>query len=201
MVTKDTIIGVVGAVILVAALTGVFYYEGSSAEGAGGGSQWDVTWATETEEGPSADGSTDEDETTEETLAVSATNMTDATFTLTWTDDQGSPDTFNLTVTSPTGETRSAEGDSEEISVTFEGVNEVPEEATVPGDSESEAREQAASQYTSKRGQGDWTVEIACVNAGDTDPVGAGEPIEEDTGNSWELSSELTVYVAQLEQA
>lgn len=198
MVAKDTIIGIVGAVILVAALTGVFYYEGSSAEGADGANEYDLTWDTRTTDGPGVDGETQEEETTTETLTVEAANITEATFTLTWTDDTGSADTFNVTVTSPAGETESASGDSEELSVTFENINTVPPDGTVSGDSEEDARSQAADQYTATRGQGDWTVEITCENAGDANPVGTGPAIEEDDGNSWELASELTVYEAQL---
>lgn len=199
MVAKDTVIGVVGAVILVAALTGVFYYEGSSAEAPTGANEYDLSWASLTTEGPGLEGDTDEGETTTETVTVEADNITDVEVVLTWTDDTGSPDTFNLTVTSPSGETRSVTGDSEEISVTFEGINEVPSEDTIAGDSRDDARSQAAHQYTATRGQGDWTVEVTCDEAGDVNPIGAGPPVEEDDGNSWELSSELTVYEAQVQ--
>lgn len=194
MVSKDTLIGIVGAVILVAAMAGVFWYEGANAGGAGS-QRFDVQWSTATMDGPTVEGETQEGESTDETVELTTANITEVSFTLSWSDDVGDPDTFRITVTSPDGSLmNSTEGDSGEIRVAFPGVNDLPPEKTVLADSEEDARAQLADQHTKTLGQGEWQVTIELVEAGDFDPTGQGPPLQEDTGNSWELTTRVTAY-------
>lgn len=198
MVAKDTIIGIVGAVILVAALVGVFYLEGSQG-GAAGGTPNEVSWTDRSLDGPELSGETEEGSSTNDTLPVPHGNLTTFDVVLTWTDDIGDPDRFRLTVTSPDGAlVKEAEGESGRLNVTFPDVNTVPPETTVYGDSEDDARSKVAQQHTRTRGMGNWTVTIELVDAGDFSPIPGGPPAQEDTSNTWELTSEITVYEPEL---
>ncbi len=200
MVAKDTLIGIVGAIILVAALTGVFYYEGSQANGAAGSQAYDVAWSSRTVNGPGADGYLEEGNSEDVELNITTRNLTTATFVLEWTDDTGDPDRFRVTVTSPDGAfTNTSEGNSGRITVTIPGVNSVPPETTIYANTMDGAREKAADKYTATRGVGTWVVTVELVNAGDFNPAGTGPPVQEDEGNTWELTSELEAYQPNLE--
>lgn len=87
---RDTVIGIVGVVILVAAMVGVFTYErgqASSLTGAGG--------VTQNLTGPPASGTVALGETDDKTIVINQTGLTNITFTLTWTPGQGT-DTLKL---------------------------------------------------------------------------------------------------------
>lgn len=112
---RDVVVGIVGAVVLVAAMVGIFFYERSVAPVAdadGGGAATNATSA-------SASGTTAVGESTTETVFLSGGN---ATFTLTWTPGQQSTDTLGITVTAPDG-TQSApvEGSTSPLEVALAG--------------------------------------------------------------------------------
>jgi len=82
---RDTVIGIVGVVILVAAMVGVFTYERGQASGMlgpGGG-------ATENVTGPSQTGTVAVGASEDVDLALDQTGMTNVTFTLRWTPGNG----------------------------------------------------------------------------------------------------------------
>src|ERR1051326_592820 len=93
---RDTVIGLVGAVILVVAMVGVFRYERAQPEtGVDAFTQIAAP-------GPTAKGTTNVGAKSDATLPVAKTNVTKAVFTVTWTANAGK-DTVTLTVTPPAG--------------------------------------------------------------------------------------------------
>lgn len=198
---KDTIIGIVGAVVLVAAMVGVFQYEGSQSASTLGGAQFQVTWATDSANGPTVSGSTAVGEETEEVLTVEETNLTRSEFTLVWTPGPGSTNTMRLTVTPPAGtglDAQTVEGTGGEISLSFDVPNDVPQDATVFGNSEEEARGRLAAQYTKSVGTGDWGVTVAFDSAEGPVP---GVPVGGDSEVAWDVNTILTRYAPSLDQS
>lgn len=97
---KDTLIGIVGSVLLVAAMVIVFAYERANAEVASDGDDDLVASIAQASLGGSvAVGASDT-----KTNNITAVGPSNLTFTLTWTASQGS-DTLRLTVTAPSGST------------------------------------------------------------------------------------------------
>lgn len=200
---KDTVVGIVGAVILIAAMVGVFYYEGTSADITGaGGSGWAVTWTTGTMGGPTADGDTQEGQTSSETLTISAANLTKIEFTLSWTDNVGSADEFRLVVHPPGGGApKEVTGSQSPLTVVFEDLNAVPTQDEVGGSNEGEARARLAGAHTKTGGTGEYHVEVTLVSAGDQmDPTGT-IVIQADDNNAWSLAARLTTYSASVTSA
>lgn len=108
---RDTVIGIVGVVILVAAMVGVFTYERGQAGNlpdAGSGSTTNFTAPAES--GTVALGATEDVD-----ISLNQTGMTNVTFTLTWTATNG-VDTLRLVVTpaNDTGLTSGFESDAED---------------------------------------------------------------------------------------
>lgn len=95
---RDTVIGIVGVVILVAAMVGVFTYERSQAGDITGGDGLTQTTAA----GPEATGTTAVGATADETIMLNQTGMTNVTFTLRWTAANGA-DTLRLTIAPSAG--------------------------------------------------------------------------------------------------
>jgi hypothetical protein len=187
---RDLVIGIVGAAILVAAMVGVFRYEAARA-----GSAYDVEWTTTTLDGPVQAGETAEGQRSEVTLAISEANLTALTFVLTWTDDVGAGDEFQLTVVDPAGEvSQSARSTTGEIALTFEGLATAPPASRVVATSESDARAQLARQHTITTGTGTWSVIVELLNADETSTVVGNVPVPPDTGNAWTLQARQVVY-------
>lgn len=114
---RDVTVGIVGAVVLVAAMVGIFFYERSVAPLPAEGNPGTGTNETAS---ASASGTTAVGESTVETLRLSGGN---ATFTLSWTPGANSEDTLGLTVTSPDGrESSPMESSTSPIELTFAGV-------------------------------------------------------------------------------
>lgn len=199
---KDTVVGILGAVILVAAMVGIFYYEGTQAPAGagvatGGAGPLSLNWTTSSVAGPSARGQTTEGDSTEERVNVSAANLTRIEFVLEWADDvmNSGPDVFNVTVTSPAGDTLTGTGRDGRATVTFSPVNPVP---TATRGSQADLE-----RLRTTNGTGTWLVVIELSDAGDVmvgplePPPVPGAPTE-DTGNEWKLSTRLTSYEAQV---
>ncbi|MGQ0536878.1 MAG: hypothetical protein ACT4PT_12510 [Methanobacteriota archaeon] len=172
---RDTVIGIAGAAILVAAMAAVFYYEGTNAPTGLGGDGEIVTSSVTVGD---LSGSLGEGETANEAVNVSQHNLTKVEFVLTWSDDDNTDaDSFTLRVTSPGGVSREASGDSGTVTVTFDGVNPTPNGTAVHG----------------MEGLGEWQVEVTLDSAGDG-PAGAPiQPIADD-GNAWSLEAKGTAY-------
>ena len=198
---KDLVIGIVGTLILLTAMVGVFRYEAAQR-----GASFDVTWQTLDVDGPGLDGGTNEGESTTGSLNLTRANLTKVSFVLEWTDDQANtaPDEFNLTVTAPDGRTYSTSGATSPLTLTVEGLSPVPQDARLLGSDEAAARDQANRQFTSSAGMGAWNVTVTLVQAGDTTaPGGVAPPVPQlqDNANSWALRTELTAYEAALTPA
>lgn len=197
---KDTVVGIVGAVILIAAMVGVFYYEGTNEAVTGtGGSGWTVTWPTATTGGPSANGQTNEGQTSSQKVMIDASNLTKVEFTLTWTDDVGSADEFILKVTPPGGgAAKEASGSASPLTVTIDGCNGVPSEDDVGGSDEADAQSRLARTHTTSGCSGEYAVDITLTTAGDArDPTGT-IVITNDGGNAWTLGTRLTSYSSEV---
>lgn len=123
---RDTIIGIVGVVILVAAMVGVFTYESGQAANLVPGEFVLATLA-----GPTLEGTTALDAETAEAITVSQTNMTNLTFTLSWSSTATAQNTLQLEIrpANGTGLTEGFVSEAEsdgEISITLPIGNEKP---------------------------------------------------------------------------
>ena len=198
---KDLIIGIVGTLILLTAMVGVFRYEAGQR-----GASFDVSWATRTVEASAVDGGTNEGESSVAAVNLTQLNITRVEFVLEWTDNQANtaPDEFNLTVTSPSGRTYSASGDGGRVSVVVsEGFAAMPQEVRLLGSDEAAARDQATRQFSSSAGTGAWNVTVTLVQAGDTATPAGPVPVPQlqDGANDWTLRPVLTVFEASLRAA
>lgn len=197
---KDLVIGIVGTLILLTAMVGVFRYEAAQQ-----GSSFDVAWASRSADGETQDGGANEGQPVEATVNVTQANLTKVEFVLEWTDDQANtdPDRFNLTVTSPTGETRAATADNGKVSVVFDNLAPTPQAARLLGSDEAAARAQATRQYASAAGAGAWNVTILLEDAGDVAAAAGQVPVPQiqDAANSWTLRAVYTFYEATLTPA
>lgn len=193
---KDVVVGIVGTVILVAAMVGVFKYEASR----GGGQSWRVTWADAEVPGPDAQGTTQVGGTTVAELNVSTANVTRITFTLKWTDDVGAPDAFNLTIAGPDGTMWSNEGDTGEVSVTVEGLAPSPAEIRLLAASQQEAEARVARDATTHAADGVWGATVKLVRAPGLVAPAGGVEVQPDGKNAWTLTATLTTYQPTFER-
>lgn len=179
---RDTVIGIVGVVILVAAMVGVFTYERSQAS-----SQGEADGGTlQTLAGPDASGTVAVGATEDKILAFNQTGITNVTFTLTWTPGQASSvDTLRLVVApgNDTGLTSGFESEAEddgEITLTIPVANVGPDGIL---------------------GVGNWQVTVEFVSAAATTPVGqpplpppTAPPGTTDTSVDYALATSLQAY-------
>lgn len=168
---RDTVVGIVGAVILVTAMVGVFYYERSVAATPNG--EGDGGPATNSTSGPIVSGTVAVGATDSKLANVTATSARNVTFTLTWTATNGA-DTLQVTVAPPTGSgimegAVSEPSDSGEIVVTVE----VPEGATPTGE---------------------WKIDVTFTQA-TPDPLPGGIPPPTPPPNSTDASVDYSVAV------
>lgn len=94
---RDAVVGVVGAVVLVVAMVGVFSYERARAPGLDGEGE-----SLGDEAGPTLEGSVQVGKSDVKVANVTATSASNVTFHLTWKATNGK-DTLKLTVAPPTG--------------------------------------------------------------------------------------------------
>jgi hypothetical protein len=173
---KDTVIGIVGACILVGVMAAVFVYEYQNAPGA----DPDLTEANVA--GPTVQDTTNVGQATRKAVPLDLEHITNVTFTLTW-DAQNGQDTLQLIVQAPNGTTvTSPESDSETITL------EVP----VPDGDEDAAA-----------GKGGWNVTVRFVR--NTPPaglpvVGTLNPPAGDTSVAWRVASSIDHLVAEAER-
>lgn len=191
---RDLAWGIVAVALLLGATLAVFQYEWSQ----GGGSGFRVSFVERDAAGPSAESLSGQGRVERKDLDVVARNVTRAAFVLAWTDDLGEADAFRLTVTSPQGIARAAEGASGRIEVVFEGLAARPEDARLLAASAKEAEGRVASEGTSSAAVGAWRAEVTLTSAPGV-RVG-GVEVQPDGENAWRLSSVLSVYEARVTQ-
>lgn len=189
---KDTVVGILGAVILVAAMVGIFYYEGTQAPGAtgtpggggaGGAGSGAFRLANATLTGGS--GNLAAGGTQDISVNVTQQNVASTTFTLTWTDEanlpQNAPDEFRIVVTPPGGGApREATGTTSPLTVSFTNVNGQPASATAA---------------PSTNGTGTWMVTVELVTVGQPGglPLPGQVPVS-DQGNSFDLAASASYW-------
>ncbi|MHB1260131.1 MAG: hypothetical protein ACYC2H_00300 [Thermoplasmatota archaeon] len=158
---------------------------------------FNVSWAsTETvlfsQEGQSAAG-----EVTPISFTVPTTNVTRVTAVLSWSDEQvamqdTAPDTFELNLTGPGGETRSFMGWNEGPSGTLTAlyvVNSLPNPVQVLAKDEESARQTLQGIAKPRlEGTGDWMAQVRLVEAGGVPFLG------QDEGNAWTLRIFVQAY-------
>lgn len=188
-------IGLVGTAILLVAMLGVIRYEAIQ-----GGNAWQVAFESSTSPGPGATGSTAEGASSVVGLDLDRPNVTSAEFVLTWADDVGAPDEFELIVTSPSGESRSARGSDGRLRVAFDRLAILPPGVRLLGDEES-VRERLARDYASHEAVGRWNVTVRLLSAGDQTAPVSGAVLQADPGNAWTLAPALTSYRATVTRA
>lgn len=214
MVSTDTVIGVVGAVVLAGAMVAVFYYESQNptldtAGAVGEGSQtYAVTWNETTMSDDAAGTNLNEGDSQEHDIEIPAFTAR-VTITLTWTDNDprpvspSGPDTFRIVVTNSTGGEICAgsgyENDDGEIVCEFtnSSVAQPMEPDRVRGNNTNEAQANL-DQYV---GGGDtWTVTVTLVDTADTTPSQLPGQVR-DTTNPYQLAWEFTHWMPELEEA
>lgn len=198
---RDTIIGIAGAVLLVAAMAGIFKFEGSQPASSLGSAAFDVAWTTADANGPTTTASTPLGDTTETLLDISQTNLTRAKFTVTWTPTQGT-DTLRVVITPPEGSglgRNETTADSGEAAIEFDVPNALPPEFRLFANDEDQARSRVAEQNTKTVGTGEWTIAVTFESASGVVPVPGLPPVGADTEVQWDVSAILTHYVPELE--
>jgi hypothetical protein len=175
---RDTIIGIVGVVILVAAMVGVFTYESGQAAVLGPG-----TFQLANLTGASIEGSVDVGGEASDVLTLTQTNLTKVAFTLRWGSAQTSENTLQLVVApaNGTGLDTGVESDAEtdgEITVEIMVPNAEPTSGPLA------------------LGVGDYHVTVrflsAAVPTAGVSPPGA-LPVTDSTV-TWTLTTALTAY-------
>jgi hypothetical protein len=181
---KDTVVGILGAVILVAAMVGIFYYEGTQAPGGGttpggpgpgGPGGLNVT----TVDGPTAQGAAGETPAPK-TLNITQVNLTQVELIVTWTNPQTGNQAFTVAATSPSGTALSDTSNTGMASVVFSPLSQ-------------------PSAQTSLNGTGTWTVEV--TPGASANPACAGVGPLPLPGNpcappAWSLTTRLSYYRA-----
>lgn len=190
---SDLVLGITAVALLAAATLGVFRFEAAE----GGGSSFRVTYATREADGPGAEATLGAGQSASKTFAVATQNVTDARFTLSWTDEGGGdPHQFRFTITDPQGIARSAEGESGALVVQFAGLAAPPGDARMLAASAAQAQARAAAQGASGAAVGTWRLDVTLVSAPGT-RVG-GVEVQPDGANAWRLASAFTVYEARV---
>ncbi len=192
----DWIMAGAGAAVLIAALFGVFAYESDQAEVPM--QTFPVSWPVDPGPATTHTGELEEDESSNVTVALSASNVTRVEVSLTWTDDVGQPDEFRLTVQPPGGAARQANATNGTILLTFP-MRAPPAVDHFNTTTRTQATERASS-HASQGGLGDWGITVTLEDAPGQRPVpNAPElEIEPDGSNSFELSFRYEAYRANL---
>jgi hypothetical protein len=211
---KDTVVGILGAVILVAAMVGIFYYEGTqspSTVAVGGTGPFAVTWKSDMTSLAAVTGQSPLGQGASKTVNVSAMNLTKAEFTLTWTNDPSpgpGPNHLTLAVKTPDGRTFNASSNTGTVTVSVTPINPVPSVNRTGGNAEADAQAALASAYTATNGTGTWTVTVTYdaaegQTAGLPLPPGtpASGPLAPTDPMSWSVTPKLTTYSAQVQRA
>ncbi len=191
---RDTWTGIAGALILLAAMAGVFLYERGQFH------EYEVSWSaseagTMTETGTLAEG-----DTATFTLVVpeGAGIVANVRASLTWTDNDGEPDTFSLAL-APPGESASESDTSQRGSIAISvPVNDQPATTTAAARSAEDAQEQTA-QAPTEEGIGPWEVTVTLVSApGEMLP--GGTEVQPDGSNGYTLTLTYDVWQPEVRE-
>lgn len=159
---KDTLTGILGALVLVAAMTGVFFYE------RGQFSEYNVEWAageatTTNLDGNPLDHGADRTHTVNVTLNEAL--VAGVTIDVRWSENQG--DEFGLEVTAPDGSSKRERGTGGRLTLMVP-VQDAPPATTVADRDRDAALEQAWSginETAREAGQGDWILQVTLHDA------------------------------------
>lgn len=169
---KDTVIGLVGVIVLVAAMVGVFRFEQGQVAGLTTASAFSLANETlDAVSGTVAVGATES-----HLVNVTQANVTRVSFTVTWTPGQGSTDLVNVTVRPPEGMEAGGqqESDSGSVTVTVDVPNGRPAGAPLT------------------LGMAEWKVDVKFVSS--QGPAPAGLPVLADTSLSYALETVVTSW-------
>lgn len=174
--------------------------------------RYEVSWPTTSQDGPTTEDYTAENETTTVELDLPSRNLSQIRVTLTWTDDNTTagqstqPDELELVLESPNGETsdpvRAAnpQGGEGQLEANLT-LASLPNASTVDAEDRSQARRQALQQAPDRMPEGPWLAHVRVVDAGDHDAT-ASMPAGSDTGDegtNWTLTSTASTYELSLE--
>lgn len=194
---RRVLVGAVG-VVLLAALVAVLAFTGSEADGRS--LAYDVEWPVEPGPATTRSGQLEEGRNDSYTFELDRPNVTEVRLQLTWEDDGGQPDRFQLRAAPPNGTAVTNASRNETINLTFE-LQQPPELATVEAENRSQAQQQVAQQAT-RAGAGVWEVEVTLEDAPGRRPVpGADLETEPDGSNSYELTFAHDAFHAELGEA
>jgi hypothetical protein len=205
---KDTVVGILGAVILVAAMVGIFYYEGTQAPGAtanggGGGAgtgPFAVSWTTAEKAGTAVQGSTDWGASSTQQANVTGSNVTKISFAVTWTPNAVSAESVTVTGKGPGGLSCTGQASTSGTATCDVNVGAAPAVNRTGGADEASAAQGLAAQYTTTNGTGAWTLTIAVQNQVPASPVpNPGLPVS--TSTAWTLTPKVTSYTASVTRA
>lgn len=191
-VDRDTVVGLVGAVVLIAAMAGVFFYERAQFD------EYTVSWSTtEAASFEEAGSALNAGASAEHAFTVDPDPVARVRVVIQWTDDVGNPDRFRVDVAGPDGLEGSADGESGEFEVVVP-VSEAPSTTTAPGRSAEDAEAQAALGASTDAGQGDWTVTVTLLSA-PGQPVAGGVESQADGSNDYALTFVVEAWDATVE--
>lgn len=194
----DAVVGAVGGIVLVIALGAVLLHESGTAPEAS--LTFPVSWRVEEGGSTARDGELDEGEVGEFEFELASPNVTRVRVTLSWQDENGDPDRFNLTVRGPSGASfGTATSDSGTAALNFD-VQVPPGVQEVRAGSPGEAAARLAQRETSTRGLGTWTMVVELVSAPGVRPV-PGVPdlvVQPDGTNDFTVAFSHDVYRPQL---
>lgn len=188
------VVGIVGGAVLLVGMIGVFLYEAQNAPTPN--LTFPVRWSVDDGSQVQRNGELEEDEEQDFSFDLPRPNATRVQIQLTWEDDVGQPDRFNLTITNPaTQQTETFSSDNGTISVTYP-LNPVPEVANVTAAEASQARQMIADEHTGQLGQATWPATVTLVSAPGQRPVPQAGSIETqpDGENSFRISFSFEIY-------
>lgn len=176
---RDTATGIAGALILIAAMGGVFFYERAQFE------TYNVSWETTTVNETSDAGELQEGESAEHTFTVETERLAEIRAEVSWEGDVGDPDTFAVSMDGPDENlTAEASGDSSPVEALV-SIREEPETDTATGRSLEDARDQLNNSGTWDEGSGEWTVTVTLEAA-----PGGDLPNQNDGSQAYEIAIE-----------
>lgn len=188
---KDTVVGVTAAVILVAAMAGVFLYERAQFQ------EYAVSWERQSVQTEEFSQTLSEGDSATHAVEATTSGMARLRAELTWSDGVGQADTFTLAVEAPNGTSVDDSGDSGTIELT-PTVTPKPDLETASGRSLAEARQQVNASLSSTAGQGNWTVTVTLDDAPGTSGTG-GVGSQEDGAQDYTLTVDVERWTARLE--
>lgn len=160
--------------MLVAAMSGVFFYERSQF------STYEVDWQSQQAGTTTEGGSLDEGASQDHTVTIDAERLSTVRVRLTWSDDVGEPDTFELAVNGPNGTYSGGDASASSPLEVEVPIHEDPGTTTASGRSLEDAHGQANATASWTDGTGAWTVTVTLANApGEQAPVADAETTED----------------------